>query len=87
MGYPDLEIADDRSKLTRGKKARTERTGPVLTNGRKGSQSGSDFRRHLRELPPDLVGGCFRLIRRRQAHRLHVIRSRAECVGAHVGDG
>ena len=54
-------------------KPRPKRAGPVLTDSGEGSESGTDSRRHVVELPADLVFDAFGTVRLRKPDGPHRI--------------
>jgi hypothetical protein len=82
-----LEIADDPAQQARRQQSRPERSRPVLTEWWKLLESSSGRRRHMAELPLDLVHDSLRAVGGSERSRLSGVGGSPQGVRAHVSYG
>jgi hypothetical protein len=82
-----LELADDRAKQAGCEQSWSERSGPIFTDWWELPERRPGRRRHVAELPSDLVGDSLWRVGGSKASRLGGVRGSTQGVCAHVGDG
>ena len=81
-----LNLADELAEKARREEPRPERSGRILTDGRKPSQGGSDLCGYIAKLPADFLAGRLGSVGSGQSSRFGGIRGGTQSVSAHVGD-
>src|SRR3954462_5216126 len=82
-----LQFTNDGAQKTRRQQPRPEGPGGILTERRKQSQGGPDERRHVAQLPTELLSNSDVLVTRGQTCCLGGIRGGTQGVRSHVGNG